>query len=50
MHGIYNDGRFDDLDLDARPQGLGRGTNSALNYLDSYASNTDYIFCNGRLR
>ena len=27
--------RFDDLDLDARPQWLGRGTHSALNYLDN---------------
>ena len=41
MHGIYiiyiyTHGRFDDLD--ARSQWFGRGTNSALKYLDNYAS------------
>ena len=36
MHGVYTDGLFDDLDLDARSQWLGGGTNSALlNYLDN---------------
>ena len=31
----YADGRFDDLDLDARSQWLDRGTNLVLNYLDN---------------
>ena len=29
-HGIYTDGHFDDLDLDARSQWIGRGRNSEL--------------------
>ena len=33
MPGINIHGRFDDLDLDARTQWLGRGNKSALNYL-----------------
>ena len=33
MHDMY--AYFDDLDLDARSQWLGRGHNSALNYLDN---------------
>ena len=35
MRRVYTDGRSDDLDLDTRSQWLGRGTNSALNYLDN---------------
>ena len=35
MYGIYTPGHFDDLDLDARSQWLGRGTNSACNYLSN---------------
>ena len=31
----YAHARFDDLDLDAGSQWLGRGQNSALNYLDN---------------
>ena len=34
MHDIYAHARVDDLDRDARSQWLGRGNNSALNYLD----------------
>ena len=36
---IYTDGHFDGLDLVERSQWLGRGTHSALNYLDNKASN-----------
>ena len=35
MHGIYIQGHFDYLDLDARSQWLGRGNNSSWNYLDN---------------
>ena len=35
MHGISH---FDDLDLDARSQWLGRGNKSALNYLNNELS------------
>ena len=31
----YAHAHFDDLDLDARSQSLGRGKHSALNYLDN---------------
>ena len=35
MYGMYAHARFDDLGLDARSQWVGRGRNSALNYLDN---------------
>ena len=31
----YAEARFDDLDFDARSKWVGRGHNSALNYLDN---------------
>ena len=37
LRGIY--ARFDDLDLDARSQWVGKGKQSVLNYLDNQASN-----------
>ena len=43
MQGILcTDGRFDDIDFDARSQWLGRGINSALNYLDNKASKSKH--------
>ena len=38
MHDIYAHDHFDDLDLDARSQWLGRGQTSALSYLDNEAT------------
>ena len=38
-HISYAHAHFDDLDLDARSQWLGRGNIPALNYLDTKASN-----------
>ena len=38
MNGIYAHAHFDDLDLDARSQWIGRGKQSAFNYLDKQLS------------
>ena len=38
MHGRYVHALVDDLDLDARPQWIGKGNKSALNYLDNKAT------------
>ena len=39
MHCTYAYARFDDLGLDARSHWVGKGSKSALNYLDNKASN-----------
>ena len=46
---IYAHVHFDDLDLHARLEWVGKGKNSVLNYFDNKASNKHCYKYNGRL-
>ena len=47
MGALYAYARFDDLDLDARSQWVGKGKTSALHALGNKASNKHYTYYNG---